>query len=58
MKKEMSSFDVRSIVTEMAALEGAHMDKIYHWGAGNVLFRLNVQGEGKKELFFKDKKWL
>ena len=52
MKKEMSSFDVRSIVTEMAALEGAHMDKIY------VLFRLNVQGEGKKELFFKDKKWL
>ena len=58
MKKEMSSFDVRSIVTEMASLEGAHMDKIYHWGAGNVLFRLNVQGEGKKELFFKDKTWL
>ena len=58
MKKEMSSFDVRSIVTEMAVLEGGHMDKIYHWGAGNVLFRINVQGEGKKELFFKDKKWL
>ena len=58
MKKEMSSFDVRSIVTEMVVLEGGHMDKIYHWGAGNVLFRINVQGEGKKELFFKDKKWL
>ena len=58
MKKEMSSFDVRSIVTEMAVLEGGHMDKIYHWGAGNVLFRINVQGEGKKELFCKDKKWL
>ncbi|MBR2255693.1 MAG: NFACT family protein [Candidatus Methanomethylophilaceae archaeon] len=58
MKKEMSSFDVRSMVTEMAGLEGAHMDKIFHWGAGNVLLRLNVQGEGKKELFFKDKKWL
>lgn len=58
MKKEMSSFDVRSIVTELAGVEGAHMDKIFHWGAGNVLFRLNIQGEGKKELFFKDKKWL
>ncbi|MDO5861510.1 MAG: ribosome rescue protein RqcH [Thermoplasmata archaeon] len=58
MKKEMSSFDVRSIVTELAPLEGAHMDKIHHWGAGNVLFRLNVQGQGKKELLFQDRKWL
>ncbi len=58
MKKEMSSFDVRSVVTELSGLEGAHMNKIYHWDAGNVLFRINVQGEGKRELFFKDKKWL
>jgi len=58
MKKEMSSFDVRSVVTEMSVLTDAHMDKIFHWGAGNVLFRLNVQGQGKKELFLKDKKWL
>lgn len=58
MKKEMSSFDVRSIVTELASLEGAHMDKIHHWGAGNVLFRLNVQGQGKTELLFEDRKWL
>ncbi len=58
MKKEMSSFDVRSIVTEISGVEGAHMDKIYHWGAKNVLFRLNVQGAGKKELFFRDGKWL
>ena len=58
MKKEMSSFDVRAMVNEMAVLEGAHLDKIFHWGAGNVLFRLNVQGQGKKELFFSDKRWL
>ena len=58
MKKEMSSFDVRSMATELSSLEGAHMDKIFQWGAGNVLFRINVQGEGKKDLFFKDKKWL
>jgi predicted ribosome quality control (RQC) complex YloA/Tae2 family protein len=47
MKKEMSTFDVRSIVSEMALLEGAHMDKIFQWGTGNVLFRLNVTGAGK-----------
>jgi len=58
MKKEMSSFDVRSIVSEMNALEGSHMDKIFQWGTGNVLFRFNVQGEGKRDLFFKDKTWL
>ena len=57
MKKEMSSFDVRSVVGEMASLEGAHMDKIFQWGAGNVLFRINTK-DGKKDLFFKDKKWL
>ncbi len=54
----MSAFDVRAIVSEMAVLENGHMDKIFHWGAGNVLFRINVQGQGKKELFLKDKKWL
>lgn len=58
MKKEMSAFDVRSVVTELSSLEGAHMDKIHHWGAGNVLFRLNVTGQGKKELMFADRKWL
>ncbi|MDR0522867.1 MAG: NFACT family protein [Candidatus Methanoplasma sp.] len=58
MKKEMSSFDVRSVASEMASLEGGHMDKIFHWGAGNVLFRINAAGGGKRELFFKDKKWL
>ncbi|MCL2712840.1 MAG: NFACT family protein [Methanomassiliicoccaceae archaeon] len=58
MKKEMSAFDVRSVVNEMRTLEGSHMDKIFHWGAGNVLFRINVQGQGKKELFFNDKRWL
>ncbi|MGI6009372.1 MAG: ribosome rescue protein RqcH [Methanomethylophilus sp.] len=57
MKKEMSSFDVRSVVGEMAALEDGHMDKIFQWGAGNVLFRINAK-DGKKDLFFKDKKWL
>lgn len=58
MKKEMSSFDIRAIVTELSTLEGAHMDKIHHWGAGSVLFRLNVPGQGKRELLFENRKWL
>ncbi len=57
MKKEMSSFDVRSVVNEMAMLKDAHMDKIFQWG-NNVLLRINVQGQGKKDVFFKDKRWL
>ncbi len=57
MKKEMSSFDVRSVAAEMASLEGAHMDKIFQWGEGNVLFRINTK-DGKRDLFFRDKKWL
>ncbi|MBO5599473.1 MAG: NFACT family protein, partial [Candidatus Methanomethylophilus sp.] len=57
MKKEMSSFDVSSLVTEMAALEDAHLDKTYQWD-NNVLFRINAKSSGKVDLFFKDKKWL
>ena len=41
----------------MAALKDAHMDKIFQWGP-NVLFRINVQGQGKRDVFFKDKRWL
>ena len=58
MKKEMSSFDVRSMALEMSALEGGHMDKVFQWDSGTVLFRVNVSGEGKRDLFFKDGKWL
>ena len=58
MKKEMSSFDVRSMAKEMSELEGGHVDKIFQWDAGTVLFRINVTGQGKKDLFFKGGRWL
>ncbi len=57
MKKEMSSFDVSSLVAEMAILEDAHLDKTYQW-EDNVLFRINSKNNGKIDLFFKNKKWL
>lgn len=58
MKKEMSAFDVRAMVEEMQELVGSHVDKVFHWGEGNVLVRFNVQGAGKRELFFKRRKFL
>ncbi len=58
MKKEMSAFDVRAVVEELSALEGAFVDKIFHWGKGEFLMRLNVQGDGKRELHFKGRTWL
>ena len=58
MKKEMSSFDVRALAKDLAALEGSHMDKIFQWDSGTMLFRINVSGKGKVDLYFKDSKWL
>ena len=58
MKKEMSSFDVRALAKDLAALEGSHMDKIFQWDSGTMLFRINVSGKGKADLYFKDSKWL
>jgi predicted ribosome quality control (RQC) complex YloA/Tae2 family protein len=58
MKKEMSAFDVRSVAEELGSLEGSFVDKVFHWGKGSFLARVNVQGEGKKEVYFKDRTWL
>lgn len=57
MKKEMSVFDVRSIIGEMAMLKDGHIDKIFQWDF-NVLFRVNVKDHGKVDLFFREGKWL
>jgi predicted ribosome quality control (RQC) complex YloA/Tae2 family protein len=57
MKKEMRAFDVLAVVSEAQSLIGGFVDKIFQWDGGNVLIRVNVKGEGKKELFLKDGKW-
>jgi len=58
MKKEMTAFDVAAITSEMQGLVGGFLDKIFQWDGRNVLLRINVQGEGKKELVLRDGKWL
>ncbi|HUT26801.1 MAG TPA: ribosome rescue protein RqcH [Methanomassiliicoccales archaeon] len=58
MKKEMTAFDVATMTSELQGICGGFLDKIFHWEGRNVLIRINVQSEGKKELFLKDGKWL
>ncbi|MCX6650112.1 MAG: ribosome rescue protein RqcH [Methanomassiliicoccales archaeon] len=58
MKKEMTAFDVAAITSELQGLCGGFLDKVFHWEGRNVLIRVNVQGEGKKELVLKDGRWL
>jgi len=58
MKKEMTAFDVATITSELQALCGGFLDKVFHWEGRNVLIRVNVQSEGKKELVLKDGRWL
>jgi len=58
MKDEMRAFDVMAVVGEAQSLIGGFVDKVFQWDGGNVLIRINVKGEGKKELFLKNGKWL
>jgi predicted ribosome quality control (RQC) complex YloA/Tae2 family protein len=58
MKKEMTAFDIMAICQEMQSLVGGFVDKVFAWEGRNVLFRINVQGEGKSELYLQDGHWL
>jgi predicted ribosome quality control (RQC) complex YloA/Tae2 family protein len=58
MKDEMRAFDVLAVVREAQSLVGGFVDKVFHWEGGNVLIRINVKGEWKKELYLKGGKWL
>ncbi|MFP4546074.1 MAG: ribosome rescue protein RqcH [Methanomassiliicoccales archaeon] len=58
MKDEMRAFDLLAVVNEAQSLIGGFVDKVFHWGTGNVLIRVNVKGEGKRQLFFREGDWL
>src|SRR2546427_12429240 len=57
MKTALSSFDLRALVAEWQGLVGAHMDKVYQTG-DEVIFRINVSGGGRAELFYGAGRWL
>lgn len=57
MKDEMNAFDILAMTSELQAIVGGYVDKIFHWDKRNVLIRVNSP-EGRKEVLLKDLKWL
>ncbi len=57
MKTSLTSFDLRALVAEWQALIGGHIDKVYQ-AEDEVIFRINVAGGGKTELFSRSGRWL
>lgn len=57
VKDELTSFDIRVLQQELAVLEGAYLDKVYQ-EEDSFIFRFNVPGQGKPELFVEPGRWL
>ena len=57
MKDEMNAFDILAMTSELQAIVGGYVDKIFHWDKRNVLLRVNSP-DGRKEVLLKDLKWL
>lgn len=58
MKNEMSAFDIMAVVKEMQPLVGGYLDKVFHWDRKNVLLRINVPGQGRREVLLVNLNWL
>jgi predicted ribosome quality control (RQC) complex YloA/Tae2 family protein len=57
MKTSITSFDLRVLVAEWQGLVGGHVDKVYQ-REDELMFRINVPGRGKVELYSKAGRWL
>jgi predicted ribosome quality control (RQC) complex YloA/Tae2 family protein len=57
MKATITSFDLRVLVAEWQGLIGGHVDKVYQ-REDELMFRINVPGRGKVELYSKAGRWL
>ncbi len=57
MKTSITSFDLRVLVAEWQGLLGGHVDKVYQ-REDELMFRINVPGRGKVELYSKAARWL
>jgi predicted ribosome quality control (RQC) complex YloA/Tae2 family protein len=51
MKTQISGFDVRRLVKDLQKLAGAYLDKAYQLSGNELVFRFNIKGEGKAELY-------
>ncbi len=57
MKKEITSFDLRRLISELAELHGGYLDKVYQEG-GRFTLRFHVPGRGRREVFHEVGRWL
>ncbi len=57
MKTALSSFDLRALVAEWQDLVGGYLDKAYQ-REDEVIFRVNVPGRDRVELYSKSGTWL
>jgi predicted ribosome quality control (RQC) complex YloA/Tae2 family protein len=57
MKTALSSFDLKALITEWQDLVGGHVDKVYQ-REDEVIFRINVPGRRKTELYSRSGRWL
>lgn len=57
MKEGLSSFDVLAVTSELQALVGGFVDKVYQ-REDEVILKVNVPAVGKREIFAKAGKWL
>ncbi len=57
MKTALSSFDLRALVAEWQDLVGGYLDKAYQ-REDEVIFRINVPGRDRVELYSKSGTWL
>ena len=57
MKTSLTSFDLRALVADWQGLVGGHVDKIYQ-REDEVIFRINLAGGGKAELYSRAGRWL
>jgi predicted ribosome quality control (RQC) complex YloA/Tae2 family protein len=57
MKTSITSFDLRVLVAEWQGLLGGHVDKVYQ-REDELMFRINIPGRGKVELYSKAGRWL
>jgi predicted ribosome quality control (RQC) complex YloA/Tae2 family protein len=57
MKTSITSFDLRVLVAEWQGLIGGHVDKVYQ-REDELMFRINLPGRGKVELYSKAGRWL
>ncbi len=57
MKKEITSFDLRRLMLELAEVQGGYLDKVYQEGDRFTL-RFHVPGRGRREVFHQVGRWL